>query len=97
MFAHRLALALHKSVEEVMQLSIQEVRDWEAFTMTHPFPADLIDVHMAIQSCIIANSNRDPKKGHAYEVNEFMLIGEKKQKPEVDEAGRIAAMFAGFE
>jgi len=97
-FAHRLALALHKSVAEILQLSAREVRDWQLFNQRHPFPVDLLDAHLAVQSCIIANGNRDPKRNPLpYEVADFLLVNRvPKPEPEYeDEADRIAKAFGG--
>jgi hypothetical protein len=81
------------SVSDVMRLSMVEINDWQRFAVSHPFPVDLIDIHMAVLSCIVANSNRS-SNSPPFEVTEFTLIG-RKPPPKEDEAARILKMFGG--
>ena len=55
-------------------MSLREFYEWHVFSQSHPFPADIIDAHGAMQLALLANINRDPKVHAAYDPADFMQI-----------------------
>lgn len=72
-------------------MTVQEFADWQRFSLVHPFPAELTDMHGAMLAAVLVNINRDPKSAPV-EVSDFMILRERKREPvEVTEAEKMRA------
>lgn len=73
-FLHRLALALHRSVNELLDtLTYRELVDWGVHYKSEPWGDLRADVRSAQIAMILANTNRDPKKRpEPYKLVDFM-------------------------
>ena len=68
----------HRSVADCQRwISSKEFTDWLAYFELEPFGDDLLDHQMAQMQALIANINRDPKKGRSYKPEEFALRNKK--------------------
>ena len=62
-------------------MTVVEFVEWQEFARYHPFPEDCLMLSAAIQSSVIANSNRNPRKQpRPYSASDFM--------PRFKQAGR---------
>ena len=64
----------HRSVADCQRwISSKEFTEWMAYFELEPFGDDLFDYQMAQLQALLANINRDPKKGRSYKPQEFAL------------------------
>jgi hypothetical protein len=61
-------------------MTMAEFYEWQAFAAHHHFPADLIDLHGAMQFALIANVNRASNTS-AYDANDYLLLDHLKPAP----------------
>lgn len=80
----------------------REFADWQRFAEVHPFPADLIDIHGAMQMALLRNVYRD-KDAPVFRAVDFLIVRGLEPAPEtkkpgrrkVSEAERMRAAFGG--
>ena len=78
------------------EISSRELSEWQAEYSISPFGEERADLRAGIIASVIANVNRDPKKGKAFKPSDFMpLVEEEKaeQSPEV-QMGIVETMAA---
>lgn len=74
------------------RMSSAELTEWMAFANIEPFGAESEYLGSAIVAATVANVNRNPKRGKAFEVKDFLpRFGASKQT--VEEQLQIAAML----
>lgn len=54
------------------QMSWEQFRGWLAYSQIEPFGEERGDLRAGIVASVIANVNRDPKKGKAFQAKDFM-------------------------
>ena len=95
----RLALALGMTVAELGQrMPSAELTEWMAFFSLEPWGTEVEDWRAALVASVIANVNRDPKKGKVFQPTDFMP---RYERPSVEEqsweqqARLLALAFGG--
>ena len=75
----------HRSVADCQRwISSKEFTEWMAYFVLEPFGDDLFDQQMAQLQALIANVNRDPKKGRSYKPKEFALRNRAQEDDQED-------------
>jgi hypothetical protein len=79
---HRLALALGKSVSEMLDsMSYEELCDWGLYFQIEPWGEWRDDLRSAQVAAVIANANRDPKRRpEAFQITDFMLFEKREEE-----------------
>jgi hypothetical protein len=95
-FRHRLALALHKTVDELeISMSRRELRDWETFdTMHEPLPDRLMDIHFSMIASLVVNLMRDAD-APLIPVADFFVIKDRAPARVGDEIDTLRAQWRG--
>jgi hypothetical protein len=85
---HRLALALGRSVDELLDsVTYRELTNWAAYYEAEPWGEWRADARTAQITAMLANVNRDPKKQpKPYSVQDFMMF-----TPKVEQAAPKAS------
>ena len=70
------------------EMSGEQFMAWVAYAELEPFGEERADLRSGIVASVIANVNRDPKKGKAYSPSDFIpkFGAEKKVAPTTDVA-----------
>lgn len=86
MFLFRLALALGRTVDELLDsISYPELLKWGKYYQREPFGEWRADVRSAQITQMLANINRDPKKrSDPYQIKDFLLF-DKPTKRQTEE------------
>jgi hypothetical protein len=89
-------LALGRTVEELsMAMTMREFHEWQIFTQSHPLPADIIDLHGAMNLAMLANINRDPHKQAAYDPRDFLVVRDRTEAEEVKPVAKAKPQKGG--
>jgi hypothetical protein len=81
------------TAEDVLRrVSAHELYDWQRFAAFHPFPADLLDLHGARQTWLLAMVNRAADVP-PFELQEFRLMREPTPAPAAKPVHRGAPML----
>lgn len=75
------------------RMSIHELGDWQRFAAFHPFPADLLDIHGARQTWMLASINR-ATDAPPFELQAFRLMRETLSSAPVAMAPRAPMLDA---
>jgi hypothetical protein len=93
-----LRLGIWNVEEWIEQLDWGQALAWRAYAQIEPFGEERSDLRAGIVASVIANVNRDPKKGKAFNPQDFMpkfgVEATGRREPMTQEAWREAKAMA---
>lgn len=87
------------------EMTWDQFMEWAAFYEISPFGEERADLRAGVVASVIANVNRDPRKGKAYQPSDFVLkfgggekiaAGKKEPITDPEEWARVKAMAKAF-
>ena len=76
-------MAMGCTVRELLgRIDSHELSEWQAYYTLDPFGEERADLRAGIIASVIANVNRDPKKGPPFKPSQFMPLIEEEEKVE---------------
>jgi hypothetical protein len=96
-FLHRLALAMHRPVDELTRsMSMRELLDWQRFEVNHqPLPDRLSDIHIAMVCSIIVNLARSPES-MPVQLADFLILRDRQPEPNADRVSEVDRQMANW-
>lgn len=94
MFLHHLALRMGRTVSELRaSLTVDELKQWYAFSEVHPIREDKIDYLFAnLMECICSVIGAKKKYGGQFKLDDFLLF---KHEVPKDAKSMMLGMFGG--